>query len=444
MEQRENRIHFRKTLYFRMIIGLLFLGVTFFAALFCLYRMSWSQFEEELAYHSDCLTEQICQNAEITLREMSEKAVPLETTNARLAPILREIGAKERDSNSSYLRLRIESVLEEFMAMDYDVRWMAVVDSAEQVYLICHDSRVRGDMPDLEDVKQLYADNRDNLTDRAGNTIWIGKESMDGARLLRSVFDEETMSFCGTIMAEVELYPLEKIFEGIDSSRAGVFAVSDRNGQILYSTGQIQDIPQENIIQTQYPLGRGKQFIVNQVDLSRKNQKSEDLFRITVCTGLLVFVIAVILIWSMFGQMVKNMKILLENVHRVSRGEFSMLPTHFVKGGELEMVALNIQEMASRIRNLMEQEVRNKEIQEQNRYRFLEMRYYELQAQVNPHFLFNTLQSINGIALLNGDRQVSHVILPAVQVFPGQCGSPLYFLSAVGGTGLCIQLFGTL
>ena len=74
-----------------------------------------------------------------------------------------------------------------------------------------------------------------------------------------------------------------------------------------------------------------------------------------------------------------------------------MLPTHFARGGELEMVALNVQEMAGRIKGLMEQEVRNKEIQEQNRYQFLEMRYHELQSQVNPHFLFNILQSINGL-----------------------------------------------
>lgn len=96
-----------------------------------------------------------------------------------------------------------------------------------------------------------------------------------------------------------------------------------------------------------------------------------------------------------------------------------MLPTHFARGGELEMVALNVQEMAGRIKGLMEQEVRNKEIQEQNRYQFLEMRYHELQSQVNPHFLFNILQSINGIALLNGDRQVSRLICLLSKFFRG-------------------------
>ena len=419
MAQGENRIHFRKTLYFRIIIGLLVLGITFFAALFCLYHVSCRQFEEELACHSDSLTEQICQNVDITLREMSESAVPLEITNGGLAPILREIPEGQAVSASPYLRLQIESGLEAFMAMDYNVRWMAVVDQMEQVYLICRDSRVRGDMPDAADVKRMYETNQAHLSNRSGNTVWIGKESMDGAVLMRSVFDTETMSFCGTIMAEVELGPLEQIFEGIDSSRAGVFTIYDRNGQVLYSTGSIGDVSEENIIRTKYPIGRGKLSIVNQVDVGQKNQRSEDLLRLTVCIGLVVVGVAMLLIWSMFGQMAKNMKILLENVQRVARGEFTMLPTHFARGGELEMVALNVQEMAGRIKGLMEQEVRNKEIQEQNRYQFLEMRYHELQSQVNPHFLFNILQSINGIALLNGDRQVSRLICLLSKFFRG-------------------------
>ena len=92
--------------------------------------MSCRQFEEELACHSDSLTEQICQNVDITLREMSESAVPLEITNGGLAPILREIPEGQAVSASPYLRLQIESGLEAFMAMDYNVRWMAVVEGA--------------------------------------------------------------------------------------------------------------------------------------------------------------------------------------------------------------------------------------------------------------------------------------------------------------------------
>ena len=419
MELKENRIQFRKTLYFRLIIGLLFLGSTFFAALFCIYSMSCRQFEEELTYHSNSLTEQICRNVEVTLREMSEKAIPLEATNERFGPILREVRTAKNYGLPSYLRLRIESSLEEFMAMDYDVRWMAVVDRREHVYLVCHDSRVRGDMPDVQDVKNIYAANKENLADRQGNTVWNGRPGMDGAVMMRMIFDSDTMSFCGAIMAEVESDPLKEIFRGIDSSRAGTFTIYDRNGQVLYSTGELDAEDDRDIFRAEYPISKGKLTIVNEVDIGQKNQKSEDLLHITVVIGLLVFASAILFIWIMFGKMAKNMQILLGNVQRVSRGEFAMRPTHFAKGGELEMLAENIQVMAGRIKGLMEQQVRDKEIQEQNRYQFLEMRYHELQSQVNPHFLFNILQSINGIAQINGDKKVSRLICMLSKFFRG-------------------------
>ena len=73
MNQQDNKIHFRKTLYFKMSLLILFLGVVFFGALLSVYGMSRVWFEDELAYHSDTLTEQVCRNVEVTLKELSEE-----------------------------------------------------------------------------------------------------------------------------------------------------------------------------------------------------------------------------------------------------------------------------------------------------------------------------------------------------------------------------------
>ena len=121
----------------------------------------------------------------------------------------------------------------------------------------------------------------------------------------------------------------------------------------------------------------------------------------------------------MFGNMAKNLKILLDNIHRVSEGDFDLEPTLFRKGDEMDVLAFNIQEMSGRIKALMDQVVRDKEIQQQNQYQLLEFRYHELQSQVNPHFLFNILQSINGIAQINGDKQVSRLICMLSKFFRG-------------------------
>lgn len=39
-----------------------------------------------------------------------------------------------------------------------------------------------------------------------------------------------------------------------------------------------------------------------------------------------------------------------------------------------------------------------------------EAEFRALQAQINPHFLYNTLESLNGLALANGQREMSDMI----------------------------------
>ena len=73
MEQKDNRVHFRKTLYFKMVVVTVFLGFTFFLALGFIYQLSTERFRKEMTAQSDALTEQICQNVETVLKELVEK-----------------------------------------------------------------------------------------------------------------------------------------------------------------------------------------------------------------------------------------------------------------------------------------------------------------------------------------------------------------------------------
>ena len=75
MEQKDNRVHFRKTLYFKMVVVTVFLGFTFFLALGFIYQLSTERFRKEMTAQSDALTEQICQNVETVLKELVEKTV---------------------------------------------------------------------------------------------------------------------------------------------------------------------------------------------------------------------------------------------------------------------------------------------------------------------------------------------------------------------------------
>lgn len=415
-----------------MIVVTLLLGVTFFLALLWIYKASCSRFEEELTYHSDTLTEQICQNVDITLKELVEKTVPLTATNERFGPLLSAVRDEDVGKEIPFQRLRIRNHLEEMLSMNDDINWMAVIDRRNEIYLAYRDSRPRNTVPGSIELLSLYLDNKENLSNRPGNVVWLTSSNEDGLVLMRSVFDTNTMQFCGSIAAEVKNTSLKAIFEHIDSSKVGNFTLYDRNGMPIYSTdiqvtGGSQDRGEResgrgrarDYLYAEYPINRGKLKIAHVIDMTEKNRRFSDLLYLISGIGFLVFLVILVSLWLMFGNMAKNLKILLDNIHRVSEGDFDLEPTLFRKGDEMDVLAFNIQEMSGRIKALMDQVVRDKEIQQQNQYQLLEFRYHELQSQVNPHFLFNILQSINGIAQINGDKQVSRLICMLSKFFRG-------------------------
>ncbi len=155
MNQQDNKIHFRKTLYFKMSLLILFLGVVFFGALLSVYGMSRIWFEDELAYHSDTLTEQVCRNVEVTLKELSEETAPLTATNERLGPILAQMGREEK-KEAAFLRSRIQYNLDELLNMNYDINWMAVITGKEEVFFNQPVARPSDFTPGKEQLLQLY------------------------------------------------------------------------------------------------------------------------------------------------------------------------------------------------------------------------------------------------------------------------------------------------
>lgn len=431
MEQKDNRVHFRKTLYFKMVVVTVFLGFTFFLALGFIYQLSTERFRKEMTAQSDALTEQICQNVETVLKELAEKTVPLVTTNERIAPLISDIRPRH-NVYDPYRMIRVRQNLDELIGMNGESNWMAVVDRAERVYLSYRLSASVRYIPDWNDILSLYQANYERLNSRPGTIVWAASNGPGGIILMRHIFNSATMEFVGTIMAEVSSQPVQSIFANSHMDKAGDFALCDAYGNVICSTYQdqeenlsVQNIREESLsddpksIETEYPINKGKLKILHTVDLEEKNQKYTDLLRLIVWIGLFVYVAIILFLWFTFGRMAQNMKVMLENINRISRGEFELVPLRFPEGDELDILEKNISRMAVRIRRLMNQVVHDREQKQKNEYSLLETRYHELQAQVNPHVLFNILQSINGTAQIEGDMRVSRQICLLAKFFRG-------------------------
>lgn len=118
--------------------------------------------------------------------------------------------------------------------------------------------------------------------------------------------------------------------------------------------------------------------------------------------GLLVFFSA-----RISNAITRPIAYLVNRMETVEAGDFSIEPEEF--HGEIKVLAETFYEMVDQI-SLMFEEVKEKE----NEKRRMEM--LALQAQINPHFLYNTLNSALWLSELQGADKVSEMLDSLIKV----------------------------
>lgn len=124
--------------------------------------------------------------------------------------------------------------------------------------------------------------------------------------------------------------------------------------------------------------------VVNTEELFKNNKKAESMYLIVS----IVLLTGVLLISSVISkEITKPIRQLRDSMSMVEEGEFEKANVAITTQNEIGSLANSFNVMTERIHTLMEQN-----IYEQSQKRKNEMK--ALQAQINPHFLYNTLDSI--------------------------------------------------
>lgn len=131
-------------------------------------------------------------------------------------------------------------------------------------------------------------------------------------------------------------------------------------------------------------------------------QQTDTLFTtVLLFAGLLLF-IAVMISWMLTRILVAPIERIISRVHRIANGQFQSVERRIEKT-EMDYLENSILDMQDNILLLMEQE-RQREREKQQ----LEIRI--LQEQMNPHFLYHTLNTIRLMATMQGKKSIATMI----------------------------------
>jgi len=116
--------------------------------------------------------------------------------------------------------------------------------------------------------------------------------------------------------------------------------------------------------------------------------------RMAVATTLLsCFLLALVLALLLAASLTNPISLLNNRLHRIADNDFSYDPEIEKAGGELGQIGHTVNEMTMSIENLLQT---TEQSYEQRRKIEIQL----LQSQVNPHFLYNTLDSIRWMAVI--------------------------------------------
>ncbi|GKU82129.1 sensor histidine kinase [Niallia sp. NCCP-28] len=246
----------------------------------------------------------------------------------------------------------------------------------------------------------------------------------------RVVKDVNNLNDLGYLILTIKLEFIDPIFADMDESPSSRMIVNEE-GRILYSLDRHLIGKKINRKQTEAMQKKGTGFLIDRwkrekslityIPSNFKTGRNAALFLVSIkpweeverdivpIRFTTIFIVAfTILIAGLFNSLyLKRISLfiqeLLAHMKQVESGILEKKMGSF-KIKELSNISSGFNSMLNRIQRL----ISDVEI-EQERKR--DAQFKVLQQQINPHFLYNTLESINALAALNGQKEISRMTI---------------------------------
>lgn len=218
--------------------------------------------------------------------------------------------------------------------------------------------------------------------------------------LLRPIYNEYSSAQLGWIYVEISPNIVTESFKRFHMAADSALFVSFADGGTYrFSEGTLvaDSLPKDNIVSFTLP---NQGWVVSQL-LSRQELKQQQSMYIAIICGifLVILVMGVCLVWFLNRSVTVPINAIIRRIDCIGGGDFSRDPS-VEWDNELGRIGKGINDLSENVHALMEKKVQDEKMRQ-------ELEYKILQAQINPHFLYNTLNSIKWMATIQGAEGIA-------------------------------------
>ena len=171
--------------------------------------------------------------------------------------------------------------------------------------------------------------------------------------------------------------------------------------QSHYKSGELeQEYDGNYLIQVSQENYNLEAFVLVSQSLLTATQKTLIRTLLIIMGAMILAIMVIVLFVSQW--MTKPVEEMSSTITRIKDGETQLRVQPVGWSQELTTLGTEFNEMLDRMQVMAQEELQHKMLVERTEYKML-------QAQINPHFLYNTLEVIRGEALINGDKKVAEM-----------------------------------
>ncbi|MHB0864979.1 sensor histidine kinase [Paenibacillus sp. SEL3] len=234
--------------------------------------------------------------------------------------------------------------------------------------------------------------------------------------IMKEIGDVENRTDLGTMFIAVKLSFIDDVLLGFEKNENAVFWLMNDQGEIFYNTDRkligtfdrdlkkypilegsfLQTLAEESTIMSISRSPSYKWLLVHSTRLQDMTRRSELVWKVTkyLYVGLAIITIVISILFSL--RVTRPLEKLSRLMREVEQGHFNVDPGIHTKD-EVGMLASSFISMVTTIQDLIQ---RNVQIELSQK----EAELYALQSQINPHFMYNTLEMIS-MAVEEGERE---------------------------------------
>ena len=357
------------------------------------------------------------QNIEIVLKLANDMSVSL----SNKSDIQSEV--KSSKFSISYYKDHINLMLEQLISVQEYFDGIYVIGDNGRFF----SSNAESDLASVLEKHQLPGDLHENIgtlfpnTSRNGYYVMNSNESM--ISLVSPILHDVTGEFKGVVIIDMNYTYLREAFSAASFENVEKVLIVNQKGDILFSfpynvyLGEVIE-KNSNLLELQAVqinsriFGKDCIIVSDTIDYSGwKLIRIINTDKITSSVNMLgritIYIFMVFALVSLAASLLLSVSItkpiveLNKKIKRVEKGDLSAAIS-INRDDELGELSASFNKMVAQLKNLI-----NEKVEQQKKKS--DMEFQVLQAQINPHFLYNTLNSIKWLAVIQNIENISEM-----------------------------------